>query len=130
MNIVFLDSGTLPARPLRFDFPHTLQNHPHTAPDQTAARLAGADIVITNKVAIRAEHFAANPQLKLVALAATGYDNVDLAAARAAGVEATEGTGIGGRVSVADAGRVAQAAEASAPAAALAAPAGAEYPGA
>ena len=51
-------------------------------------------------------------------------------AARAAGVEATEGTGIGGRVSVADAGRVAQAAEASAPAAALAAPAGAEYPGA
>ena len=51
-------------------------------------------------------------------------------AARAAGVQATEGTGIGGRVSVADAGRVAQAAEASAPAAALAAPAGAEYPGA
>ena len=51
-------------------------------------------------------------------------------AARAAGVEATEGTGIGGRVSVADAGRVAQATEASAPAAALAAPAGADYPGA
>ena len=47
-------------------------------------------------------------------------------AARAAGVEATEGTGIGGRVSVADAGRVAQAA----PAAAVAAPAGADYPGA
>ena len=45
-------------------------------------------------------------------------------AARAAGVEATEGTGIGGRVSVADAGRVAQAAEASAPAAA------ADFPGA
>ena len=51
-------------------------------------------------------------------------------AARAAGVQATEGTGIGGRVSVADAGRVAQAAEASAPAAALTAPAGAEFPGA
>ena len=51
-------------------------------------------------------------------------------AARAAGVSATEGTGIGGRVSVADAGRVAQAAEASAPAAALAAPAGADFPGA
>ena len=50
-------------------------------------------------------------------------------AARAAGVSATEGTGIGGRVSVADAGRVAQAAEASAPAAALAAPAGADFPG-
>ena len=52
-------------------------------------------------------------------------------AARAAGVEATEGTGIGGRVSVADAGRVAQAAEASAPAAApAAAAAAADFPGA
>ncbi|WP_314975494.1 dihydrolipoamide acetyltransferase family protein [Actinomyces bouchesdurhonensis] len=50
-------------------------------------------------------------------------------AARAAGVSATEGTGIGGRVSVADAGRVAQAAEASAPTA-VAAPAGADFPGA
>ena len=51
-------------------------------------------------------------------------------AARAAGASAPAGTGIGGRVSVADAGRVAQAAEASAPAAALAAPAGADFPGA
>ena len=47
-------------------------------------------------------------------------------AARAAGVSATEGTGIGGRVSVADAGRTPEAA----PAAAVAAPAGADYPGA
>lgn len=47
-------------------------------------------------------------------------------AARAAGVSATEGTGIGGRVSVADAGRTPEAA----PAAPVAAPAGAEYPGA
>ena len=47
-------------------------------------------------------------------------------AARAAGVSATEGTGIGGRVSVADAGRTPEAV----PAAAVAAPAGADYPGA
>ena len=48
-------------------------------------------------------------------------------AARAAGVSATEGTGIGGRVSVADAGRTAEAA----PAAAVAAPAAAaDFPGA
>ena len=45
-------------------------------------------------------------------------------AARAAGVSATEGTGIGGRVSVADAGRAAEAAPA-----AVAAPAGADFPG-
>ena len=47
-------------------------------------------------------------------------------AARAAGVSATEGTGIGGRVSIADEGRTPEAA----PAAAVAAPAGADYPGA
>lgn len=47
-------------------------------------------------------------------------------AARAAGVSATEGTGIGGRVSVADAGRTPEAA----PATAVAAPAGADFPGA
>ena len=49
-------------------------------------------------------------------------------AARAAGVQATEGTGIGGRVSVADAGRTPEAAPASGPVAS--APAGADYPGA
>ena len=49
-------------------------------------------------------------------------------AARAAGVQATEGTGIGGRVSVADAGRTPEAAPASCPVAS--APAGADYPGA
>ena len=49
-------------------------------------------------------------------------------AARAAGVQATEGTGIGGRVSVADAGRTPEAAPASRPIAS--APAGADYPGA
>ena len=49
-------------------------------------------------------------------------------AARAAGVQATEGTGIGGRVSVADAGRTPEAAPASCLVAS--APAGADYPGA
>ena len=86
MHIVFLDRDTLPARPLSFNFPHTLHEFPATAPEQTNAHLAGAQIAITNKVAIRAEHLAANPQLKLIAVAATGYDHIDLAAAKAAGV--------------------------------------------
>ena len=86
MHIVFLDRDTLPARPLSFHFPHTLHEFPATAPEQTNAHLAGAQIAITNKVAIRAEHLAANPGLKLIAVAATGYDHIDLAAAKAAGV--------------------------------------------
>lgn len=86
MHIVFLDRDTLPARPLSFNFPHTLHEFPSTTPEQTNAHLASAQIAITNKVAIRAEHLAANPQLKLIAVAATGYDHIDLAAAKAAGV--------------------------------------------
>ncbi len=86
MNIVFLDRDTLPARQLVFNFPHTLREFPATTPEQLNERLAGAQIAITNKVAIRAEHLAANPQLKLIAVAATGFDHIDVAAAKAAGV--------------------------------------------
>ncbi|MBH5328615.1 D-2-hydroxyacid dehydrogenase [Eikenella sp. S3360] len=86
MNIVFLDRDTLPARPLTFNFPHTLREYPATAPEELNQRLAGAQIAITNKVSIRAEHLAANPQLKLIAVAATGFDHIDVAAAKAAGV--------------------------------------------
>ena len=86
MNIVFLDRDTLPARQLVFNFPHTLCEFPATAPEQLNERLAGAQIAITNKVAVRAEHLAANPQLKLIAVAATGFDHIDVAAAKAAGV--------------------------------------------
>ncbi|OAM31191.1 hydroxyacid dehydrogenase [Eikenella longinqua] len=86
MNIVFLDRDTLPARPLVFNFPHTLREYPATTPEELNQRLAGAQIAITNKVSIRAEHLAANPQLKLIAVAATGFDHIDVAAAKAAGV--------------------------------------------
>ncbi|MDU4300201.1 MAG: hypothetical protein E7I45_04420, partial [Eikenella corrodens] len=44
MHIVFLDRDTLPARPLSFNFPHTLHEFPATAPEQTNAHLAGAQI--------------------------------------------------------------------------------------
>ena len=94
-EIVFLDRDTLPSRPFVFDFPHTLREYSATEPHQVNERIAGAQIVISNKVALRAEHIAANPQLKLIALAATGYDNVDLAAARAAGVTVCNVRGYG-----------------------------------
>ena len=94
-EIVFLDRDTLPSRPFVFDFPHTLREYSATEPHQANERIAGAQIVISNKVALRAEHIAANPQLKLIAQAATGYDNVDLAAARAAGVTVCNVRGYG-----------------------------------
>ncbi|MGV2702090.1 UNVERIFIED_CONTAM: D-2-hydroxyacid dehydrogenase [Aeromonas salmonicida] len=87
-QIVFLDSDTLDAgitlhRP---DFPHHWQSHPSTAPEQVVERLKNASIAIINKVRIGAPELAQLPDLKLIALAATGSDNVDLEACKAANV--------------------------------------------
>ncbi|MGF6148455.1 Glycerate dehydrogenase [Kingella potus] len=86
-RIVFLDRATLPAdRIFDFSFPHVLTEHAQTSPTDTAARMAGAHIAATNKVRITAEHIAANPQLEMIAVCATGCDHIDTAAARAAGI--------------------------------------------
>lgn len=85
-KVVVLDRDTLVRRPFDFHFEHILEEYSHTLPEQTAERLAGADIVVSNKVFISAEHIAANPQLKLIAVSATGYNNVDIQAAKAAGI--------------------------------------------
>ena len=82
LQIVVLDRDTLVNRPFEFDFPHTLSSYGTTEAHETLARIRGADIIITNKVVISTEHIAANPQLKLIALAATGVNNVDVEAAK------------------------------------------------
>ena len=88
VEVVFLDRATLPGetrvRPL--GFAHRLVVHESTAPTEVADRIAGAQIVITNKAPIRADAIAAAPRLRLVAVAATGTDVVDLAACAARGV--------------------------------------------
>lgn len=82
LQIVVLDRDTLVNRPFEFDFPHTLSSYGTTEAHETLARIHGADIVITNKVVISAQAFAENPQLKLVAVTATGVNNVDVEAAK------------------------------------------------
>ena len=82
LQIVVLDRDTLVNRPFKFDFPHTLSSYGTTEAHETLARIRGADIVITNKVVISAQAFAENPQLKLVAVTATGVNNVDVEAAK------------------------------------------------
>lgn len=86
LKIVILDRATLPQREITFDFPHELISYDSTAPEEALARIKGADIVLTNKVVVSAEAVSQNPQLKLVAVAATGVNNVDVAAAKKAGV--------------------------------------------
>lgn len=87
-RIVFLDRATLSPdtrlRPPAFDA--YIEAHQQTDPNQVAPRIADAEVVITNKVPIDAVALAAAPKLKLIAVAATGYDRIDLAACRALGI--------------------------------------------
>ncbi|WP_372001298.1 D-2-hydroxyacid dehydrogenase [Tistrella mobilis] len=87
-RLVFLDRGTLsPGTRLRRPaFDHDVVVHDRTAPDQVAGRIAGASIVITNKVRIGADALDAAPGLRLIAVAATGTDVIDLAACTARGI--------------------------------------------
>ncbi|MEN0107879.1 MAG: glycerate dehydrogenase, partial [Pseudomonas sp.] len=80
-----LDLGDLDLAPLHAAFSE-LTLHAGSTPQQTAERLQHATVAITNKAPINAATFAACPQLKLVLVAATGTNNVDLAAAREQGV--------------------------------------------
>lgn len=60
--------------------------HDYTAPEARADRLAGAHVAVTNKCVLDRDLLAASAALKLVVVAATGTNNIDLDAARAAGV--------------------------------------------
>lgn len=94
LDYTSLDLGDLDFTPLRGAFA-TLELHPSSEPGEVAARLAGAQVAITNKVLINADTMAANPQLKLILVAATGTNNVDLAAARAHGISVCNCQGYG-----------------------------------
>jgi glycerate dehydrogenase len=79
MRVVFLDRASLKATMRRFAFPAEYIEHPKTAVEEIVARLEGADVAIINKVPMRADALSRLPQLKMIAVAATGYDVVDLA---------------------------------------------------
>lgn len=81
-TIVFLERNTfnVPFRKPSFD--HEWIDFGETSPNQVADRLASATIAICNKVQLRGDALAQLPKLKLIAVAATGVDNVDLAYCR------------------------------------------------
>ncbi|MGE9548795.1 D-2-hydroxyacid dehydrogenase [Snodgrassella sp. CS2] len=81
-EIVFLDRATLPDFPFKFDFSHHITTYSHSNPDEVAGRIAQANIVISNKVRINAEAIKNSPQLKLIAVPATGLDHIDQQAAQ------------------------------------------------
>ena len=57
-----------------------------TAPEEVLERAAGAEVLLTNKVIINAEHMAALPELKYIGVLATGYNIVDTEAASRKGI--------------------------------------------
>jgi glycerate dehydrogenase len=87
MKIVFLDALTLGDIDFS-DFASLgeFKAYDITEPEQRLAHIGDHQIIITNKVVIDETIIRANPQLKLICIAATGTNNVDLAAAEKAGV--------------------------------------------
>jgi len=85
-SIVFLDRDSLAVPVPVFGFPHRYTEYPATSAEQLVERVAGADIVITNKVPVTAAQLDQLPGLKLIAVAATGVNHIDLEACRARGV--------------------------------------------
>lgn len=85
-QIVFLDRITLNV-PLRaVNLAHQWVGYAQTRPEETADRLKDAVVAITNKVVINEAVLQHTPKLKLIAVAATGYNNIDLEACRARGI--------------------------------------------
>ena len=95
MNIVFLDSTGIPAshRIPSFSFSHQLTEYAHTAAEQVLERAKDADIIITSKVILNHEILSQLPKLKLIAVTATGTNNIDLVAAKALGITVKNVTG-------------------------------------
>ena len=85
-RIVFLDRQSLKAEVRRPSFPHAWEEHDQTPESLVVQRLAGATVAITNKVPIRRASLEQLPDLKMIAVAATGYDVIDIDACRERGI--------------------------------------------
>lgn len=95
INIVFLDRTGIPAshnipRPT---FPHNWVEYDRTSADETFERTKDADIVVASKVVFNRELMEKLPKLKLIAITATGTNNVDLIAAKELGITVKNVTG-------------------------------------
>jgi glycerate dehydrogenase len=89
MRIVVLDGHTLNPGDLSWDGLRAFgpcEIHPRTPPELVVERSRQADILITNKVVLSREVIGQLPQLKYIGVLATGYNIVDVAAARQRGI--------------------------------------------
>ncbi|MBZ0334685.1 D-2-hydroxyacid dehydrogenase [Marinobacter sp. AL4B] len=98
MKAVFLDARTLgddvDLSPIE-TVTGGLTRHERTAPEQILGRIRGFDTVLVNKVVLGREHFEACPDLKTIAVVATGLNNIDLQAAKEHGITVLNVTSYG-----------------------------------
>jgi len=90
MKGVFLDSDSIAPQDLDLTGLTQLLDdwcfYPTTQAEDSLSRIVDADVVISNKIPLNARLIAAAKRLKLIQVAATGTNNIDLAAARKAGI--------------------------------------------
>ena len=88
MKIVLLDALTFGETDLSgFEQFGDVEVYQTTSTDETQERINGCDVVVTNKVLITKEHMQNTPTLKLICVAATGMNNVDLVSAKEFGID-------------------------------------------
>lgn len=88
MKITILDALTFGEMDLSaFDALGEVSLYQTTAAKQTQERITNSNVIVTNKVLITKEHMLASKELKLICIAATGMNNVDLVAAKELGIE-------------------------------------------
>jgi glycerate dehydrogenase len=85
-RIVFLERNTIQAEFRRPSFDHEWIEYGETFSAQVVERLRGATIAISNKLPLRSAELSQLPSLKLIAIAATGSDNIDLDYCRRHGI--------------------------------------------
>lgn len=85
-HIVFLERDSIVAHLGRPAIPHTWAEYPTTPPELVLERLQEATIAVVNKIRLDGALLARLPRLRLIAGAATGTDNIDLAWCRTHGL--------------------------------------------
>ena len=99
MKAVFLDRESLDRDDLKMaaleGAVDSFVSHQRTSPEQVAERLADADIAVVNKVVLDRAVVQRLPDLKLICVAATGVNNVDVDACREAGIAVANCRGYG-----------------------------------
>jgi glycerate dehydrogenase len=85
-RVVFLDRDSLKAKVRKPSCATEYVEHAKTSVEEIVPRLKNATVAITNKVPLRAQTLEQLPQLKMIAVAATGYDVIDVGCCKEHGI--------------------------------------------